>query len=464
MNLPESAVHWYEGMFLRPQHMQAFSRYLEFRISDVDRRAGPYHWGVIDLDVDCGSLKNHQFRILSADLICRGGTRVRIPDTAIVEARTFEKELELGRGKVDVFVGVPLHDPNRGALASPEHPNRPYVLDNDRGRIRVPDENTGQRPEEVLRRLLNTRIFLGDESKGGYDFVKVAQIVRTSAANPEPTLSPRFIPALLRVQGHEPLLGRLKEICDELRSTNDALARDISRRMVTWAMRKGADALLRLHTTNAHVATLEQACLAEGVHPYQAYLHLCHLAGSLAIFASERACPPIRLYEHEDLGECFHSVCDHVRRLLHAVWSTTWDSRPFEPDPAKVGHLHADLPKEWLEPKWSLYLGIDFSRSRDRTKEQVLKRARGNVKLAATHDMVRVLETVIPGIKLSSLESTPDSLPPLDDTCYLLLDEEQSSADRWSELRRTETITLCFADKPLDDLSFSLVAGLNERA
>src|SRR5260370_41783562 len=45
-------VHWTEGLFLRPHHLQQNDRYLENAIDSRTRHVTPYPWGFAELEID----------------------------------------------------------------------------------------------------------------------------------------------------------------------------------------------------------------------------------------------------------------------------------------------------------------------------------------------------------------------------------------------------------------------------
>ena len=75
----DSKVLWTEGLFLQPHHFQQADRYVEALVSGLARRAGPYLWGVTDLEIDEEVLKFGQFALRSCSGLTPDGTVFRVP-------------------------------------------------------------------------------------------------------------------------------------------------------------------------------------------------------------------------------------------------------------------------------------------------------------------------------------------------------------------------------------------------
>ena len=54
------AVHWNEGMFLRPHHLQAAQRYASAHLHRSSLFDQHYNWGLRSLDIDKEALANAQ--------------------------------------------------------------------------------------------------------------------------------------------------------------------------------------------------------------------------------------------------------------------------------------------------------------------------------------------------------------------------------------------------------------------
>ena len=72
-NLP---VHWYEGLFLRPHHLQAADRYWTELIQTTSRWNCAYDYGVYAFEFSKEALANHQLDVQVLKARLRDGTLV----------------------------------------------------------------------------------------------------------------------------------------------------------------------------------------------------------------------------------------------------------------------------------------------------------------------------------------------------------------------------------------------------
>ncbi len=59
-------VHWTEGLFLRPHHLQQADRYLETALESRTRHVTPYPWGFASLEIDRDLAQQSKFGLRRA--------------------------------------------------------------------------------------------------------------------------------------------------------------------------------------------------------------------------------------------------------------------------------------------------------------------------------------------------------------------------------------------------------------
>ncbi len=78
------AVHWHEGMFLRPHHFQALERYWSQQLNRGDKYDLHYNWGLAAIDLDRDALANYRLVIRSLKARLRDGTTVSVPEDGVL--------------------------------------------------------------------------------------------------------------------------------------------------------------------------------------------------------------------------------------------------------------------------------------------------------------------------------------------------------------------------------------------
>ena len=66
-------VHWTEGLFLRPHHLQQGDRYLENALESRTRHVTPYPWGFATLEIDRDLAQQSKFALRRASGVMPDG-------------------------------------------------------------------------------------------------------------------------------------------------------------------------------------------------------------------------------------------------------------------------------------------------------------------------------------------------------------------------------------------------------
>ena len=85
-------VHWSEGQFLRPHHLQAAFRQAETLRTATADAIHPYGWGFLSLDLAQDAIENAVVEVRACELRLRDGSYVRVPENCLVDPREFKKE------------------------------------------------------------------------------------------------------------------------------------------------------------------------------------------------------------------------------------------------------------------------------------------------------------------------------------------------------------------------------------
>ena len=151
------AVHWHEGMFLRPHHFQTAQRHQDH----VNARSGKwdvhYNWGIRAIELDLDALANYRLVVRSLEARLRDGTPVAIPEDGLLPAVELKAAFEQ-HAAVTVFLAVPLLHLGRANAAAGAGSEARFLLDTQE----LEDENTGVNPQPLQVRLLNLKLMLSE--------------------------------------------------------------------------------------------------------------------------------------------------------------------------------------------------------------------------------------------------------------------------------------------------------------
>ncbi len=431
----QAEVHWHEGMFLRPQHFQASSRYRLQQSVRNEQWSVHYGWGLRSLDLDEGALANQRLTVRSLKARLRDGTLVSAPEDTTLSDVDLKGAFTLGRA-VTVYLAVPVMQLTRANIAQAEHPAvARYVVDT----TEIEDENTGQNPQAVEIRRLNLKLLLDTQDHGGYEVLPIARITRADRPEAIPQLETSYIPPLMACDAWKPLsAGVLEQVYDRLGKKIELLSGQAVSRGITFDSQGQGDRLIfeQLRVMSEAYAVLGVKCFAQGVHPLTAYLELCRLVGQLSIFGAQRRPPDLPRYDHDDLGNCFWKAKQHIDALLDVVVEPQYKERSF------IGaglRMQVALEPTWLEPGCRIFVGVQSTLAPERC-EQLLTSGL-DMKIGSSENVDEIFRRGRAGLRFSSVSRPPRALPSLPGLVYFQVDR-QSESEEWSTVQRSLAIAI----------------------
>ncbi|MCA9174966.1 MAG: type VI secretion system baseplate subunit TssK [Planctomycetales bacterium] len=449
-NLP---VHWYEGLFLRPQHLQASERSWSEHLQTSHQWDTPYHYGLMTLEFSPEALANHQFQLHRLQARMRDGTLVNLqvgqePDRldleqAIAEARLPSVEMNEAFEETSVlrvYLGIPKLTMGRANVSeSAAEPTR-FVETS----LSVQDESQGGNDQLVEFRALNVRLLLSTQDLTGYELLPIAQIKRASDGEAKPQLDTTYIPPLLSI-GSWPGLGR-----DIVRATYDVIGQKIQV-MSQQLMNRGIgldsqdpgdlERILMLSQLNTAFSTLSVLAFAQGIHPLTAYTEMCRVLGQLSIFGPDRRPPDIPAYNHEDLHSIFSLLRERIEQRINSVRDYSYQQRYF----VGVGlGMQISLEPRWFNSDFEWYIGVH--KGELTTKECLDLLSPGNLdwKLGSSRQVEILFRHRAEGIHLRPLDRNVRALPSRSEWVYFEVSKQDSPA--WRDVQETQTLAMRLQD------------------
>jgi type VI secretion system protein ImpJ len=433
----QPTVLWREGMFLCPQHLQAYAREIGARIHTSESIGRVGNWGTLRAEIDAECLARDVFRLVRGEVLFPDGTLAAFPENAEVAQRDFAPSFT--GPELDVYIGIPGHQPGVAALA--DGPT-------GRGRFRSQvvelfDENEREAPREIETRILMARFFFGDEDRTGHECVPLARLVRRGRPVAVSALSETYIPPVLTCGASSVLMGRLRDLASQVRAQGRDLAARLPAAAALSSVDRGADlaGFVKLQAVNQCIPPLEQLIALPDVHPFPAFMALAQAVGNLAIFGDDRTVPELPTYVHDDLDTCFTQIIDAVQALIPAQVTVPYDLVAFTKDPLREGFFRGDIPAEWTKRDPLLYLGVQFAKP----GVEVATLVANGVKLLAEADLDRVLQGVVPGIGLEYVRTPPLAFPKRPDLHFFRVSNEGDSRAGWLKVLAVRSAVLLTA-------------------
>jgi type VI secretion system protein ImpJ len=448
-------VHWHEGLFLQPHHLQMMQRDLHEMAWRERRLNWAYPYGVVELRVSSDALENMLVRIDRLRAVMPSGLEVDVPGNADVPALDIKRTFQAASGSFMLSLAVPLWQSARAntvdAMATSGGAGRRVVQEEARVKrlfrvveVQRADENTGENPQAVMVRRINARLVVEGDDTTDMEVLPLLRITHSAEEQTVPRPDPSFVPACLVLGGSPTLRNIVRDLGNAVEASRKELVNQMTRGGWVLENLKGPQLLqvLRLRSLNRY-SVLLPAMAAGGVggagtvSPYEAYLAMRELQGELAALSPERDPFDAPRYDHDNPGPVFQELDRRIRPLLRGDVQKRFLETPFVRDGAV---LAATLTEEHLTQPNGWYLGI-------RTKMDVTKL----VALVEDQDRFKLMpksmiKLNIFGIKMGWERVPPLELPAAVDLHYFKLDIAQSQkmweracgekalAVRWSEL------------------------------
>src|SRR5687767_12825171 len=112
-------VHWHEGLFLQPHHLQLMQRRMQVEIRAARTFQNAYGFGVIESRLSQDDLADGRIRFERLRVIMPSGQEIFFPDDANLPALDIKTELARGTGPLELFLAIPLWTKNRANAFRP---------------------------------------------------------------------------------------------------------------------------------------------------------------------------------------------------------------------------------------------------------------------------------------------------------------------------------------------------------
>jgi type VI secretion system protein ImpJ len=429
-------VHWYEGMFLRPQHFQASDRYWHYSLATAVQWQSLYSYGLRAFRLQREALGANFFQLNGGQAVLRDGTLIELDglDLRISLKDAFQRQAE-----VTVMLAVSklvLGRPNTGPVGASA---TRLTVD----AIPVTDENTGGSESEIEFRRLAVRLLLSTDNSEGYETLPIARIKRAAGDESTPELDEEYFPPLLASDAWEDLSqGVLRAIFDLVGQKVDVLAQRATSRGLSFHSQEPGelDDLWMLAQLNQVLATLHSMTFAVGLHPYWVYQELCRIVGALSIFdPTRRLDPQLPAYDHDDLGRVFWWLKRKIGELIGSTKKLEYEQRFF------VGverGMQVSLDPKWLHTNWTWFVGVHGENVPTDICRELLRPGVLDWKMGSNQQVELLFKHRMPDVKADNeLRTPPRALPSQRGWIYF---EVRREGPAWKDVLATQTLAMRF--------------------
>lgn len=444
------SVHWYEGLFLRPHHLQANDRYWNELTSTSARWDNAYNYGIYDFEFSKEALANHYLDVQVLKARMRDGTLVdleygskpdRIPLKEEGGMMAALEEAFANESTLRVFLAVPKLQLGRENCGPAGQSNETRYAES---RMAVADESRGGHEQEIEYRELNARLVLSTQDLSGYELLPIAQIKRATEGQATPEIDPDYIPPMLATNAW-PGLGAhiVRALYDQVGQKIEVL----SQQMVNRSMGRDSqdpgdlDRISMLEMLNEAYATLTIMAFGQATHPLVIYTELCRLLGKLSIFTAERRVTDIPIYDHDDLARIFREIKLRIEQILLGVQDYEFEQRYF----LGVGlGMQVSLEPRWFHSNWEWCIGVRKGDLSAQECRQLLSAGVLDWKLGSSRQVENIFLRRSQGVQMKPLDRPMRALPVSQEWIYFEVLKDDSPA--WRDVVETQTLAMRLKD------------------
>jgi type VI secretion system protein ImpJ len=396
-------VHWHEGLFLLPHHLQHLQRGLGESSSAERRLNWGYPYGLAEARLSSDDLENMRIRFDHLHAIMPSGEEIRFPRDAELPAIDIKQAFE-SRGRFVVYLGLPLW------LNSRANSMPPGQTVDDRAKIlyrvvetEVADENTGENAKAMLLRRLNARLLLEDDDRSDLEVIPLLRVTRAAGEDVGlPQQDPEFVGPCLVLNGSATLKELVRDLTSQVLASRQELVVQVTRGGFSIDALRGIqfEQIMRLRSLNRYGGRLEALIETSNVAPFEIYVLLRELMGELAALHPDRDLFETAPYNHDNPYPVFSELAAKIRQLLRGSVAPSFLKVPFTD---LNGLLSAVLTDEHLTRPTDYFLGI-------RTKEDPRTLAR----LVEDGDRFKLMPQSIASRAIRGVVLKEERFPPLE--------------------------------------------------
>jgi type VI secretion system protein ImpJ len=446
-------IHWHEGLFLQPHHLQIMQRQLQADIRTARTLLTPYGFGVVEARLSQDDLADGRIRFERLRAIMPSGREICYPEDAQLPALDIKAELARSSGTLEIMLAVPLWANNRAnAFRQGERvDSRIKLLFIPEEAAEVADENSGDNPQVVYIRKVNTRVAVKGEDLTDMEWLPLLRVLRSTGEDSgKPRQDAEFVPPSFLLRSSTVLHGMARELVAQLNaSRNDLRARAAGGGIgpeLKWMY------AMRLMVINRFSASLPSLVEEGLVPPFTIYLQLRELLGELLALAPEKLIFDCEPYNHLDPYRSFKELDQKVREMIRVTTGAEPLRLPFT---GKPGLLGIKLLPQHLEKPTGYYLGV--STRLDRTKLSVYLSDANKFKLMPSS----MEQVAIFGVELKEENFPPLDLPGQSNLYYFRI-VPGTNQRRWDQIKQDKAMSLVWNNTEFDltDAAFTLFMTL----
>jgi type VI secretion system protein ImpJ len=348
-------VHWHEGLFLLPHHLQMLQKLALDRLGAAGPLIHRYMSGVIELDL---TLSRESVAVRRLKAVMPSGVMIDYPGSAAIAPLDISAEMARSRSGFKLRLGLPdwsEHEANSfdfGEEANPQMKRR-FCLD----KADVADENKGGDKKAVIIRKFHARLLLESDNTSGLEVLPLARIEPTPG-DQLPRLDENFAPPLLRLKAWPPLFDLVNKLVVDLERSRGSLLKRVQEGGLNLEGLHGNQLtlLLRLRSINHFLPRLRALAEVTQAFPFEVYCDLAGLLGELTALDPANDALMVEAFAHEAPWDQFQQLDKRIRKHLEPDDKGT--VREIKLEQKSATNWVGGDDRMWLESAREVYLRV----------------------------------------------------------------------------------------------------------
>ncbi len=446
----DGQVHWSEGLFIQPQHLQQMQTNMNSLIRAQRKFSVPFDYGFYDLELDPEALTTRRVVIKRFSAVMPDGTEISMPGNCKVE--TLELSLEnSGQTEVDIYLTVPTLSTTESNLKSDSKTNARYTLKENL----VVDENTGENEIPLISRNINAFLLTDVKNANDCTYIQLCRLrwVSINAGQPSLQLVNDYMPPFVSLSKDCPLLKISSELIFQLKSAKNSILEQFESEIFDPNSLSGSKVLqmMILRIASLYAARLDSELVPGRISTFALYLELISLLFELEAVNPSSSYEPVPHYDHDNLKPVIETLLKRIRGiLLRGGVSSALAFEFYEKN--SVLQLE-DLDERVFSTK-NLFLAVQFTGNlRDRVDDIEVGDNFRLIDRKSLSDRIR-------GVKLLEIRNPPQYLPNIAHTLWFRLDCD-SSERIWKYINEEKNMVIDCAGDLFPNLTATLYVAVD---
>lgn len=412
----EEQMHWSEGLFLQPHHLQLLQMNQENLSRKQRELVLPFAYGFCDLELDLEALKARRISIKRFSAVMPDGQELSMPGNCNIGPLTLDLDTK-AESSIMIYLVLPLWSNQEKNLSENAGLAGRFTLKE----ISVVDENTSDNEIPVMVRRFNASLTSDLNSARNCTVLPLCRVnwVVINASMPSLAIEETYIPPFIKLTKDCALHSRVNELLFQMRSAHSAMLSGFENQGFDSETLNGQDLLniIKLKTLSRYIQRLDTLIVPGRITPFMLYEELVTFLAELESLDPLLRSKPYPVYDHDNLRPVIIGLIDRIAAIILKGGLSSALSFQFTDNGQ---YLELSISDERVFEAQNIFLALEFNGS---LSDRVPNVENGDnfrlIDKSSFTDRIR-------GVKLSELRLLPHYLPNLPNTIWFKVQREQS--------------------------------------